>query len=305
MKIVLTLATAFFLLIPLVSETSNFPSSYHFRENDSALIEMPVNTPAMEYATCVINDQLIIVTNRKIKNNTGKMTAILNKPTFKLLSYPLVNENKVGRPSLLPGIFIGNESIGAVTFTSDGMRTFFTKVQNGKQHLITARKSHFHSGAWVNEELLDIIPAGFSIENPVVDPNDEFLYFSSDMPGGYGGFDIYQAKLLEEGKLGKPINLGSTINSSKDEKSPSLSRSGETIFFSSDRAGGLGGFDIYQTQIVESKYLPAKNMGSVINSKRNELSFIPVSEQSGYLSSDRNSLTTNLDIYYFYGRLDQ
>ena len=85
--------------------------------------------------------------------------------------------------------------------------------------------------------------------HPVMADKDKVLYFSSDRPGGYGGFDLFYS-ILENGEWSEPINFGEKINTEFDEYRPILIDEGVSwtqtmMMFSSNRTGGLGGFDLY------------------------------------------------------------
>ncbi|MHA7109011.1 OmpA family protein [Sunxiuqinia elliptica] len=87
----------------------------------------------------------------------------------------------------------------------------------------------------------------YSVAHPTITHGGDTLYFVSDMPGGYGGKDIYRS-IFRNGRWKEPENLGSTINTMFDEVFPSIHKSG-TFFFSSDRMGGVGGLDIYASRL--------------------------------------------------------
>jgi len=129
--------------------------------------------------------------------------------------------------------------------------------------------------------------------------NEESLYFSSDRKGGFGGFDIYRLRKLPDGTWSKPINLGEKINSKNDEISPFIALDNKTLYFSSNGASSMGGFDIFVSQVnAINEWLEPKNMGIPINSTDDDLSYSTiVNGTKGIYSSDRKE-NTNYDIYF-------
>ena len=99
--------------------------------------------------------------------------------------------------------------------------------------------------------------------HPAVSPDGEFLYFVSDMPGGYGGKDIWRISLTE--KEGTLENLGVQINTPGDEMFPYIRSNGD-LYFSSDGHPGMGGLDIFKARMNDSGFWQIENMKAPINS---------------------------------------
>ncbi len=125
------------------------------------------------------------------------------------------------------------------------------------------------------------------------------LYFVSDMPGGFGGRDIYKCE-YRNGTWSEAINLGSGINTKYDEDAPFLSIDGKTLYFSSNGESSIGGFDVFVSKIDSSGNwgLPS-NLGMPINSTSDDVFFMTsVDGQKGYFSSNRSGSSGRLDIYF-------
>jgi outer membrane protein OmpA-like peptidoglycan-associated protein len=124
----------------------------------------------------------------------------------------------------------------------------------------------------------------YSIAHPFLSPDGQTLYFTSDMPNGYGGMDIYFS--LKNGtSWSEPKNLGATINSDKDEIFPFISKN-NTFTFSSNRNGQ---FDIYQSIILGEKFAPPAALAPPINSDKDDFSYVMLPDnESGYFASNRN-----------------
>lgn len=118
------------------------------------------------------------------------------------------------------------------------------------------------------------------------------LYFSSDMPGGYGGFDLYSAELLEDG-YGPAINLGPLVNSGSNEVFPFIHD--DELYFSSDRAESLGGLDIYAVKIDLKSGL--RNMGVPYNSVQDDFAYFVDASGLKFISSDRGKTESRDDIF--------
>lgn len=128
---------------------------------------------------------------------------------------------------------------------------------------------------------------GFEVGQPSISSDGMYLFFASDMPGGYGGSDIYYCS-MENGKWSEPKNPGPPVNSSGNEQFPCIHSSGR-LYFSSDRAGGLGKLDIYFSYRGSDQWSEPISLPGPLNSSGNDFGMAAVSDlSSGYFVSDRN-----------------
>ncbi len=118
------------------------------------------------------------------------------------------------------------------------------------------------------------------------------IYFSSDMPGGYGGYDLYYTEILGD-DYGPAINLGSKVNGARDEVFPYLHEG--DLYFSSDRFTGLGGLDIYSIDVELTDQ--AVNMGKPYNTPQDDFAYYVDAAGLKYLSSDRGMSESRDNIY--------
>lgn len=139
----------------------------------------------------------------------------------------------------------------------------------------------------------------YSVGHPALSADGKWLYFASDMPGGYGETDIYVIEITTTGFTGKPKNLGPAINTAGREMFPFIS--GSTLYFSSDGHYGLGGLDVFESKKSEGhSFSDPKNLGKPINSNFDDFSFIINAAYTyGYFSSNRRGGRGDDDIYYF------
>ena len=129
---------------------------------------------------------------------------------------------------------------------------------------------------------------------PTISSDEKTLYFASIREGGPGGIDIYKTVRDSTGEWGKTVALGKNINTAGNEKSPFLHPDRETLYFSSDGHRGLGGYDIFYTQLEMSdggpKWGAPKNIGYPINSEQDDLGFfVSTDGETGYFSSTNES----------------
>lgn len=132
----------------------------------------------------------------------------------------------------------------------------------------------------------------YSNQHPFYDESTSTLYFSSNMPGGFGGFDIWKST-FSAGKWSAPVNLGNRINSPKSEVFPCIAPDG-TLIFSSNGWPGLGGLDLF---MVGNSDLSPTNMTAVLNSERDDFGLCFVNENLAYLTSNRLGGKGDDDIY--------
>ncbi len=136
----------------------------------------------------------------------------------------------------------------------------------------------------------------YSIKYPFLSPDKKKLYFSSDMPGGYGGYDLYVCTLDATGKWSNPENLGNIINTVGNEISPYIFNS--TLYFSSDFLPGYGGYDVFYSTL-NNGYSAPQNMNQPINSAYDDYGLIKTLADRGFFISSRPFGLGKDDIYSF------
>ncbi len=158
--------------------------------------------------------------------------------------------------------------------------------------------ANLKEGQWTHIHEFPFNSEEYSTGHPALSPDGRRLYFVSDMPGGFGGTDLY-VSTWAKGTWSKPLNLGSTVNTEGNEMFPFIAADGE-IYFSSDGLGGLGGLDIYRARITEGNAEYVVNMSFPINSRKDDFGII-IDKQNrrGYFSSNRKRGKGDDDIYKF------
>lgn len=134
---------------------------------------------------------------------------------------------------------------------------------------------------------------------------DSILLFSSSRPDGYGGKDIYYALQMSNGNWSPAQNLGPQINTPADEVSPFLSKDGRTLYFSSNKAEGMGGLDIYKAVFDDQTRIwsASENMLPPINSAGDDFDFnLAKDGLSAYFSSERAECIGGKDLFSAYFR---
>ncbi len=197
---------------------------------------------------------------------------------------------------------------GLVSFSPDGGTVYFSResfyekefkrdtVTRNKLGAIHLYKASTLGSKWDNVEALNI-SQDYSSKNPAVSKDGKTLYFSSDMPGGYGLFDIYKAPINEDGTIGEPVNLGDSVNTEAQEMFPFIGDDG-TLYFSSNGHLGLGGLDVFFTKETDGQWSPIRNVGIPINSNSDDFAFSIVDATGeGFVSSNRPGGVGSDDIY--------
>lgn len=116
---------------------------------------------------------------------------------------------------------------------------------------------------------------------------ENVLYFTSDRPSGMGRHDIFRTERADDGSWSEPEAL-TTLNTAADENYVFISADGSHLFFSSDRLGGLGGYDVYFSKKQGSSWSEPRKIDEPINSRFNDIGFTMDSEEMPCFASDRS-----------------
>ena len=191
---------------------------------------------------------------------------------------------------------------GIVAFSPDAQTMYLTKARRELNaptsvEIYTSTRSDAKWSAPVKFEITADTLSTFG--HPAVSPDGEYLYFVSDMPGGYGGKDIWRISLKE--RQGSLVNLGPDINTEGNDDFPYV-RSDGSLYFSSDGHPGMGGLDIFRAITVGD---PAdlrwkvENMGFPINSAGDDFGITFGKGEDGFFSSNRGDARGYDHIYSF------
>ena len=128
--------------------------------------------------------------------------------------------------------------------------------------------------------------------------NQKVLYFVSDREGGFGGMDIWLSMIDNKGNYGVPINAGKNINTQADEVTPFYNSNDSSLYFSSNKKGGLGGLDLYKSKGKLNLWMESKNI-TELNSEYDEMYLTFFTKEKGYFTSNRKDTSCCNDIYSF------
>ena len=153
-------------------------------------------------------------------------------------------------PQLLGGSINSNAWDSQPCLSADGKELFFVSRKSGNADIYVAQRSEY--GTWLPATPLDnTINTSGNEMVPLLHPDGQTLYFSSDGHIGMGGYDIFMSRKGKDGQWQTPVNLGYPINTAGDEINFFVAADGKTAFISSQREGGYGGYDIYTFELPE------------------------------------------------------
>lgn len=204
------------------------------------------------------------------------------------------------RPVPVEGELNTDADEGIVAFSPDAQIMYLTVARRSETsstsvEIHTARRNEEGWGAAQKFEILnDTVTA---VGHPSVSHDGKYLYFSSDMPGGYGGLDIWRINLVDKG--GSLENLGPEINSAGNESFPYV-RTDSLLYFSSDGHAGYGGLDIFKARLNSTgDRWSIDNMGLPVNSQGDDFGITFGPGESGFFSSNRGDARGYDHIYSF------
>lgn len=213
-----------------------------------------------------------------------------------------VTKNERGqwnRPEAVEGELNSEVEEGIVSFSPDGSTMYLTRARrepnaNTGVEIFTSQRSDAQWSKPVKYEITADTLSSYG--HPAVSPDGQWLYFTSDMPGGSGGKDIWRVNLKE--RVGSLENLGEWINTPGDEEFPFM-RSDSVLYFASDGHPGFGGLDIFKAVMTKSGGWNVSNMGSPLNSSSDDFGITFGPGETGYFSTNRGDPRGYDHIYSF------
>ena len=244
------------------------------------------------------HDQLYFTSSTEKSKGTAKseITGTKNSDIY------VAKKNEKGvwqRPEPAEGELNTDFDEGVTSFSPDGSTMCLAKARRELNsatsvEIYTSQRSEAKWSAPVKLEITADTLSAYG--DPAVSPDGTWLYFSSDMPGGQGGKDLWRINLKErEGSL---ENLGDVINTPGDERFPYV-RSDSVLYFASNGHAGLGGLDIFKATLTASGGWNIENMGWPMNSSYDDFGITFGEGESGFFSSNRNDARGYDHIYSF------
>ncbi len=257
-----------------------------------------INTENAEYSPVYSKNYLYFTSNRdggKIYRTTGTPFTDIYRVASKG-----ANVNLASLDPIDPTINHVDTNEGSIAIMPGGNSIIFAKGNNGKAtgysdvHLFFSR---FRNGKWTDPVPLSINDEGAWDSTPALSPDGTTLYFSSNREGGFGGTDIYVAKINRRGRWVDVRNLGPEINTSGDEMFPYVSSDG-SLYFSSSGHPGYGKLDLFKA-VRERGHITVENLGKPMNSSADDFGFFQFNLTRGFFSSNRKGGKGDDDIYTF------
>ena len=269
---------------------------------------LPINSTQSDFAPAYMQDHLVFVSSRSRKGPESHFYSWNEQAFLDLYHAGLSEDGRFSTPRRFNKKINSKFHEGPAVFYGNGNKMIFTrsnydkgKLGKGEDDVVhlklfyTERKNS--ESSWSKVRPLSINSEEYSVGHPALTQNGKTLFFASDMPGGYGGTDLYKSE-FSNGEWGEPVNLGPDINTEGNEMFPFL-YDDQMLYFASDGFGGLGGLDIYRTDLTRQQ-TRVFNLGSPINSSQDDFALILESHGgSGYFSSNRDQGVGDDDIYSF------
>ncbi len=258
-----------------------------------------LNSTGASYAPAWLNASTLLFTSTRPLDSATKNNKYTNR-VFQAV-YAGGNLSGINKASLPQDKDIQQ---GVVAVTPDGNTMFLTRWGISGSKKESSLYSCTRSGdGWSTPVMLDasINAAGANTQQPFVTTDGKYLLFSSNRPGGQGGYDIWYAP-LENGKPGTPVNMGTVINTAYDEQAPSYHAESKSLVFSSNGRVGMGGYDFFQSRGSMGNWSEPVNLGYPVNSVKDDIYFTsrgPANNmlEEVMLSSDRDAACC-LELFY-------
>jgi outer membrane protein OmpA-like peptidoglycan-associated protein len=271
---------------------------------------LDVNSKKSDFGVSIFPDSTVMFSSSRENKTFNYIYKKIEQPFINIYKSKLLKDKSIDTLAIEKYIKSSMMHTSSPFYDSLYNRFFYTQSHKEKNKLkFEDSKSNFRivSGFLdAKKQLKKIIyypekSDGYSYGHPFFDKKTKRLYFISDMPGGFGGTDIYYILMNEDGYNSEPVNLGKKVNSFADEMFPNIFDN--HLYFSSDLFIGKGGLDVYSSEIKNNEFEYPLLLNDSINSSADDFDY-KIVEQSkqkkrGYISSNKKGGKGSDDIYSF------
>ncbi|NNF01396.1 MAG: OmpA family protein [Bacteroidia bacterium] len=278
-------------------------------EHKYNIINLDINSTEDDFCPNLYNDKLLFSSSR-INQELVKYQHSWNDKAFTKIYSSSIEGEMYNEPLLFNKSHQTKYHDGALSFSSDQSTIYFTRnnIVNGKvrksrsnQVMLKIFEASLTGEQWTNEVEFPFNSDEYHCTHPTLSADGQFLYFSSDMPGGIGGMDIYYSQKINDAWT-SPKNLGPNINTRENELFPHIDASG-LLYFASEGHVGMGSLDIYLSTQTNNTWGKPINLGSPINSKYDDFGIFKTGTSEGYFCSNRSGGKGRDDIYYYQSKI--
>lgn len=274
----------------------------------------PLNTNGTDFGPAILGDKLVYSSTRTdIKRQTTAKTSTdwTGSAYNQLFVTQRGPDGYLQTPTFLRDDLQNNFNDGPVSFSADGRRVAFCRnnfIDGTRQIAEKGVNMSLHladvvEGKWANERAFPYNGSDYAMGFPSLSADGNTLYFASNQPGGFGGWDIY-VSVWNGGAWSTPRNLGTPLNTPGNEVTPFFD--GTNLFFSSDWHKGFGGLDVFRAEMIDNNVQEIFHLGTGINSSRDDYGFVFNNKSNvGYLTSNRPEGRGNEDIWQIRKTVDE
>jgi outer membrane protein OmpA-like peptidoglycan-associated protein/tetratricopeptide (TPR) repeat protein len=279
--------------------------------DDIEVQNLEINTELSDFGTTEYENGIVFASAR----GGGRKYRWNEEPYLDLYTAEKT-ENGFGEAKAIEGKVNTKYHESSAVFSPNGKYMFFTRNNfyrlkykedgTGVNRLQLYRATLSEDGTWDEIHKVHFNSEDYSVAHPTLNVTGTRLYFASDMAGTFGQSDIFVVDVNDDGTLGKPKNLGPSINTEGQESFPFMDTSGN-LFFSSTGFPGLGGLDVFKSEELDQKVeggsnrnFPIQNVGEPVNSSADDFGYYEnLVTKRVYFSSNREGGKGSDDIYTF------
>ena len=274
------------------AQSADFAKSQAGQDAGYTVQSISTNSPVSDYGASMPSPQQLVFNSARTAAGDGFEGQATNRPYVAAVG---PDGNLQQAFALQTGYDDANGNVGPVSYTADGRQVIFTRNNFTAGTRMIPEAGIIMSlmiadvndqGNWLNPRPLPFNGTDYNSGFGTFSPDGNMIYFASNRPGGFGGYDIYRVRRQGAAWESVPENVGAVINSVGHELTPYYD--GTSLFFSSDYHHGLGAYDVFRAEMDGGRPTTLYHMGVGINSDRDDLGFVydPITA-TGYVTSNR------------------